>query len=308
MIKSITVVNPRNESLKLTLKNPIASGGIAVLGVTGLGPTKAEVNTTVISTMDGVRVNSVRAGSRNVVLTLAFVGNDVETIRQKTYRYFPIKKKVSLVIETDNRTLETSGVVESNEPDIFSKQEGSTISIVCGDAYLRASDNFGLTVTEYYEIYPQFEFPFENNPLSGSLTEKDIIFGQIETYQSQDVHYWGEVETGLTFHILALDTATNVSVSNPETGQTITIDSAKLATLTGSGIVSGDELLISTIKGQKAVKLIRGGVEYNIMNALAANTSWVQLTPGENIITYSADSGAGNLRLTVIHQPLFEGV
>ena len=308
MIKSITVTNPKNESLKLILKNPIASGGIAVLDVDGLGPPKASVNSTVISTMDGVRINSVRAGSRNVVLTLAFVGTDVEAIRHETYRYFPLKKTVGLTIETDHRTLETYGTVESNEPDIFSQQEGTSISIVCEESFLRASDNYGLTVEDYYDVHPQFTFPFENSSGSGSLTEKVIEFSRIDMSQSESIHYWGDVDTGAIFHITALGPVVTPSVFNPDTGQILTIDSDKVADIMGSGIVSGDEIFISTVKGQKSVTLERSGSPYNIMNALGTNVSWIQLESGDNTISYKATSGVENIRFEVIYRPLFEGV
>ena len=52
MIKSVTVVNHLGESLKLDLASPEKSGFI-VKSIEGLGPVKATVNTTKMSTTDG---------------------------------------------------------------------------------------------------------------------------------------------------------------------------------------------------------------------------------------------------------------
>ncbi len=42
----------------------------------------------------------------------------------------------------------------------------------------------------------------------------------------------------------------------------------KLQKLTGSGIVYGDKISISTIKGEKSIVLTRNGVRKNILNCL----------------------------------------
>ena len=72
MIHSITVTNYLGDSLTLTLSRPEESGFI-VMSVTGLGPAKANINTTEISTNDGALYNSARVTSRNIVLSLRFL-------------------------------------------------------------------------------------------------------------------------------------------------------------------------------------------------------------------------------------------
>ena len=67
--------------------------------------------------MDGSIFASARATERNIVLTLILLPiPSIESVRQKTYSFFPIKKAVTLLVETDNRLVETTGYVESNEP------------------------------------------------------------------------------------------------------------------------------------------------------------------------------------------------
>ena len=130
MIKSVTVTNYLGESLKMELTNPYDSG-IAITDITGIGPGKADINVTELTSSDGSLYNSARLGTRNIVMTLRFmIAPDIETVRQKSYKYFPIKKELILTFETDNRSCYIAGYVESNEPVIFDENEYTQISII----------------------------------------------------------------------------------------------------------------------------------------------------------------------------------
>ena len=98
MIKFITITNYKNESLTIDMFNPHTSG-FNIRNITGLGPVKADITTTKMVVADGDVYNSARANGRNIVLTLGpemvpGLGlNSVEDCRQRSYRYFPLKKK-----------------------------------------------------------------------------------------------------------------------------------------------------------------------------------------------------------------------
>ena len=103
MIKSITVTNYLGDSIKLDLARPEESGFV-VTSVTGLGSGKANINMTEVATNDGSLYNSSRLPSRNIVISLKYLWQStIEDVRQLSYKYFPIKKKLTLLIETDNR-------------------------------------------------------------------------------------------------------------------------------------------------------------------------------------------------------------
>jgi hypothetical protein len=304
MIKSITVTNHLGESIKLELRSPEKTGFL-VQEITGLGPSKASINSTELSTTDGSIYNSARLDSRNIVLTLKLMAKPtVETTRQLSYKYFPIKKSIRLLIETDNRTCETYGYVESNEPNIFSNSESTQISIMCPDPYLYSSGEDGTTITIFSGIEPSFEFPFSNE----SLVENLINMGSIETYQEQNVPYNGESEIGVTIFIHAIGNVTNLIISNSGTGEVMKINTDRLATLTGFGIIAGDDIIISTIRGSKYVVLIRDGLHINILNCLDRNIDWFQLTRGDNIFAFSSDTGVTNLQFRIENKTVYEGV
>ena len=138
MLRSITVTNFLGESLFLDLFNPYDTG-LIITSITGIGPAKANVNTTELAVSDGSIYNSARVTQRNIVFNFNLVEdpvtNLVEDVRQRTYKYFPLKKLLTLTFETDNRVAEIQGYVETNEPDIFQQEETAQI-LLNGDSTL----------------------------------------------------------------------------------------------------------------------------------------------------------------------------
>jgi hypothetical protein len=301
MIKSVTVTNHLGESIILELRRPEKSG-LLVQGIDGLGPSKANINTTELSTIDGSLYNSAKVTSRNIIFRLAFLSDSaIETIRQLSYKFFPIKKRIKLKFETDNRTCETYGYVESNEPNIFSSQEGTQISIVCPDPYFYATNK---TVSVFYSVYPLMEFEFSNE----SLTDDLIELSNVQRRTQQTIYYSGDADVGLLISIHAYGNVENITIYNTETLEQMKIDTAKLAALTGSSLINRDELIISTKKGSKSVTLLRNGAYTNVLNCLDKNSDWFQLSKGDNIFAYTAEVGDDKLGFRIEHQAIYEGV
>lgn len=307
MIYSLAVTNFLGDRIRLELGKP-ENTGFLIKSITGLGPVKANVNTTEVATNDGSMFNSARLSQRNIVIQMVFVnsiyGEDIEEIRQKSYKYFPIKKNVELVIETDNRYVRTTGYIESNEPDIFSKQEGTQISIICPDPYFYSASEDGDNVTDFYSIDPMFEFPFSNE----SLTEPLLVFGEIQIKTEGVITYTGDSEIGVMIYIHAIGPAEHINIYNTETREVMTIDTIKLEKLTGRGLIAGDDIIINTLKGEKSITLVRSGVSYNILNCLDKNTDWFTLVKGDNIFAFTADSGVTNLQFRIENKVIYEGV
>ena len=304
MIKSITVTNNIGESLTLELRFPEKSGFL-VLSASGLGPSKATINATEMATNDGSIVNSTRVTPRNIVLSLKLLEKPtIEDTRQRSYKYFPLKQKVRIVIETDNRLCETYGIVESNEPQIFSSSETTQISIFCPDPYFYSTGKNGNNVTVFSGIAPMFSFPFSNESLTGNF----IKVGEIVTNQEQTVYYTGDAEIGVVITIHALDVVGDITIYNSTTRQIMKINASRLQTLTGSGIIAGDSIIISTIKGEKGIKLLRNGKYTNILNCLDRNAEWFYLKKGDNVFAYSSDIGATNLQFKITNRSVYEGV
>ena len=307
MIKSFTIINYLGDSIYIDVRKPEQSGFL-ISSVSGLGPAQATINSTEIATNDGSIFNSARLSQRNIVFYIYFEetenGETIEDVRQKTYKYFPLKKQVVIVIETDKRIVYAVGYVESNEPGIFSRRESTQISIICPDPFFYSTGEEGTMRTTFYGVEGEFEFPFSNE----SLTEKLIQFGTTRTLTQNVIVYPGDSETGVIIRIHAIGEASNVTLYNVNTREVMKIDTTKLKSMTGSEIIAGDDIVIDTVKGEKSATLLREGVTTNILNCLNKDADWFVLTKGDNLFAFDADKGAADLQVVMENCIVYEGI
>jgi hypothetical protein len=276
--------------------------GFIVLRIDGLGPPKAEISLTERAAVDGSLYNSGRATPRNIVMALRFYpGQDIEALRQKTYKYFPLNRPIEIEIQASHRTVKAIAYVEVNEPDVFSKEAGCVITMMFPDSYLYDTIT---TLTVFSSIDPVFEFPWSNESTVSPLLEMSIL--DLET--TKTIVYVGDVSIGMLLHIHANGSANDFVLTDTDTLEALAIDSAKLVSITGSDIIAGDDIWVSTVIGNKYAVLIRGSTTWNILSALGTSPPWFQLEKGDNVYAYDADSGLGNLTFVIHHDTAFEGV
>lgn len=173
MIKSFKIVNHMNQILELDIRKP-EDTGFLVSSVVGLTYPNAEISTSDIALFDGSILGNRRVGGRNIVITLIFYEDNrqklsVEDLRHKCYRFFPVKEELTLYITNDSGTYWIKGYIETNEINIFTKQEGAQISIICPDPYfVRQGMDINNLVSK---IVPNFSFPcsfeFVGEPVIG---------------------------------------------------------------------------------------------------------------------------------------------
>lgn len=306
MIKSVTVTNYLERSIKITLKEDNPSHGLILKSIDGLGAPSSNINTTEVATNDGALFNSARATKRNVTLNFLFTYcPTIEDARHNTYRYFPIKRPVTLTFETDRRTVSLTGYVKSNEPDIFSDKEACTIQIVCTDPYFFTSEP---DMTVFADEEPWFEFDFSNED---EEDEPLIEISRLIIDEEKEVFYMGEVDTGF---IIILDFAPSdeavedIRIYNVYTGEILIIDTDKIKTIIGSEIEPYDSIIINTNVGKKSIKLLRKGKYYNILNAIGKGSNWFKMKYGSNKFLCTAKSGQLGMNITIKVHNLYEGV
>lgn len=305
MIKSVTITNHLGESIKIVLSEANPEHGMIIKKIDGLGPAKANINMTDLATNDGSLYNSSRLNARNITMQILLTeAPDIETSRQRTYKYFPIKKPVEFLIELDHRIAKTTGYVESNEPDIFSKEEEISISLICDDPYFYSAGKDGVTSTTFYDVEPLFEFVFENESLGENLIE----FGEIRNETLKTLYYEGDAEIGIIMTIHAVGAIRNITIYNIDTREHMMIDTDKIEKITGQGLIAGDSVIISTVRGKKSVTLLRDGYYTNVLNSLSRDSDWLQLTKGGNTFAFVCEEGSENLELTIENQIIYEGV
>lgn len=304
MIYSVTVTNYVGDSWEIELANP-KKYGIAITDITGIDAVSADIYDQEMASSDGSIYTSSRAKKRNIVISAKLLPVDtVEKVRHLLYKMFPVKRSTTLRFKTETRVCEIDGYVESNAHVIFKDQVTVQISIICPYPYFHSAGNDGENITYFYGTEPMFEFPFSNESLDDNLIE----FGSIVNKKENVITYGGDEDVGVTIRIDAFGEAGSITIYNVLTRESLHLDNEKLKTMTGSGIKQGDEIIISTVKNNKYIQLLRDGKYTNILNCLDRDSDWISLSNGDNVFAYETDSGADNLQFRIENDILYTGV
>lgn len=262
-----------------------------VLDIVGLNPPKAQINTTTIVGMDGAVFNSSKLETRNIVLTVKINGN-AEANRLNLYRYFRTKEWCRFYYSNGSVDVFIDGYVESVEVDPFLRGETAQISIICPYPYFRGVD---LIIDDISSVTGAFTFPFSID--DGS----PIVFSSISQDAETNVYNRTATETGLEIEIDINANVSDILIQNVTTGEHIELVYAFHA---------DDRVFISTIKGQKYVKLVRSGVTSNLFSAVQMGSEFFQLAAGDNLFSYSVDNGSHNSYVDILfkHYDTYRGV
>lgn len=280
---TLKVKSNRGETLTLS-NNPLYQ----VYKIEGLNPPQATVNSSSNATTDGMTVNSVRTGSRNIVLYMTIEG-DVEKNRINLYKYFQVKKNVTLYFKNGIRDVFIEGVVELIECDLFANKQIAQISIICPKPYFKSVDYL---ITEFTTVNSLFSFPF-------SIAAEGIEFSNINESLRQTIINTGDVESGLIVDIYAKGTVVNPVIYDVINKTSLTINYT---------LSEADHIIINTNVGEKSVTLLRDGVSSNLLGYMAKGSTWFNLDVGDNVFTFEAESGRENIILTFTTPLLYGGV
>lgn len=284
---TIIIENSKGKQYRLT-QNEVK---IQLDSVTGLNPPAASISL-VENIGDGDLFVHERTGSRNIVINMIIKGS-VEDNRLELYQYVQNGKYIKLYISTNSKNVWIEGRVESTEIDNFQQTTTCQISVICPDPWFKDVEE---TINSINTVQPKFHFPFHIvNP---------IPFSIYETIQILNLVNEGNVESGMTIEITARGTVVNPIIYNRETSEFIGLGNAD----NPYTMQSGDKIVITTHTNNKRVKMIRNAVETNIFNHLTPNSTFLKITPGDNVFTYSADDGNEYIDITFRHYSNYEGI
>lgn len=279
----LKVKNNNNELLNLTNNN-----NYSVYKIEGLQPPAVTINTSKKSTLDGSSVNNASVEKRNIVIYMTINGN-VETNRIELYKYFPLKQTVKVYFKNNTRDVYIEGLVEVIECDLFANKQIAQISLICPQPYFKAVDNL---VTYFSEVSNLFKFPF-------SISKNGMEFSVITTDIRRSIVNVGDVETGIIIKINANGTVVNPVIHDVRKRTHIALNYT---------LEANDEIIINTNVGEKSITLLRNGITSNILGCMTPDSKWLIVAQGDNVFTFSSDTGNSNLQIQFTTSALYGGV
>ena len=183
-----------------------------LIQVDGLSPMPITINYETGFEFIGSRFNSKSVGNRNIVIYLKLNG-DAHANRWELYPVFATGNNVDLRIKADGRDVKISGLVETNEVNIWSDSVIMQISIVCEKPALKSYT--AKTIT---------------NPTSSTLIKND-----------------GDIVAGFSAVISMTSSFYGVKLTNVSTNKSfsITTTSTMSSTTLDYSSVDGERKLIS---------------------------------------------------------------
>lgn len=263
--------------------------------IEGLNPPAGTISTSTYAGMDGSYLNNAFIEKRNVVISFAMRGVNLEQRRHILYRVVKPSRYIKVYYKTAGIDVYIEGYVETCEVSNFDALTSGQISIICPDPYLYSTS----AVYAYYsQVTGAFHFPFPGSDAPFSL-------GVYSTTDNIAIQNDGD-ETGFTIQIEASSSETvpeiaavTPTIYNADTGEYLQIKGE---------ILKGDIITITTKTGNKTVILTRNGVDSNIINRLVSGSTWLSLCEGMNTFHVQAVRGVKNLKVTLMHRNAYLGV
>lgn len=277
---TLIVENQYGEQLELT-----HNSHYNITNIDGLDPPDGVINTTRNANADGSVFNSAYVDNRTITITMS-VNAPAEVNRIALYQYFKSKRPVKLRYRNRTRDVYISGYVKSMQIAYFEMKQVVQIVIFCPEPYFKNTES---AEQSFSNIESLFEFAF-------SIPEEGVAFSNIDIDAERSVINHGDVETGAIIELHAIGTVQVPKITNSNTLESMTIN---------ANMVDGDSIVINTNRGQKSV--MKNNTT-NLIGNLTQDSTWLQLIPGDNVFTVSANEGVNNLVVTFTVDSLFEGV
>lgn len=146
-------------------------------------------------------------------------------------------------------------------------------------------------VTDIALWVPAFEFGIE-------IPADGFEFGYRSPSLIVNIENQGDIETGILVEFRALGSTSNPSLVNINTQEHLSLTIS---------LTAGDVVRVSTGYGQKRAELTRGNVTTNIFNAVDADSTWLHLAVGDNLMRYGATE-LNNIEVSIYYDAAYLGV
>ena len=246
--------------------------------VDGLTDVAAALSSSTTASMDGDRINNVRAQPRGIVLDLSIKDSaNVEEAKQVILRTIKHKQSGRLVFHHGGRDLEIVGIVNEIHMPRFVKGVKMQVSMHCSNPYWQDVENVLLEISRVLNMH---YFPIDQGGLAFPVG--GVVMGEYDLNMTRTYTNDGDAECGMVITIIALDDVVNPTIYKAD-GSFIGVKDS---------MVSGDEIIINTNRGEKGIT--KNGA--NILSKIKPGSKFLQLDTGDNVLTIDSDGDtAGNV-------------
>lgn len=133
-----------------------------------------------------------------------------------------------------------------------------------------------------------FRFPMILNDIT--MNPPSVVFGLRQPSLIVDVYNGGDVATGMKIVFKALGTLYGPRIVNVETQEYFKINKT---------LIAGETIEVNTSIGEKKIIGDVGGIRSNYFKYRDLDSTWLQLSIGDNLFRYDADNGIDNLEVFV---------
>ena len=256
--------------------------------IDGAGSLRQTITTFKAPQQDGAFYVSSALDMRNIPLTGTIVADNADlacSLRRDLAKIFTPKQQGTLTLR--NRRI--SCVVEEVTFSVASRERvpGFFISLLCPSPFFEALDEIRRELAVWT---PLFSFPLELPEGVG------VELGLRQPSTIITVENGGDVPCGCAIVFRALGSVTNPELMNVDTGEYIRLNTEMEAE---------EELWVYThFAGKKVVKKT-SVAETNAFAILDPGSSFLQLSPGINVLRYNADENIDLLEVTVYYRELY---
>jgi hypothetical protein len=249
VLDKVEITNSRGNILSLPMEED--EGGYQVAQIEGLDPVKATLVSTSFVGSDGEQFQSAKRPARNIKIKLDldpdFDPKTYTDLRKDLYPFFMPKAEISLrFFLSSGLYLDIVGIVEEMSAPLFEQDPTVDISVMC--------------------YQPDF--------VDGRMVTVNGM--SVNSNTNIEIDYPGTVESGTVITINFNRDVDEFTIYNMDEG-------GKLYQLDFSGeLLDGDQLVISSLRGNKGITLLRDSVTTSFLYGRSAQSSWIEFVEGLN--------------------------
>lgn len=261
--------------------------------VDGIGGLVANMQSQKSPFQDGSTYINQQYTDRNITMTIAIMAADLTTLN--TYKRAVsniMRPKVESTLTYTNGTTSKQITVHCEASPAWSSTDKDDTYQICFISLI-ANEPFWVDIVESYE-----EMAISIPAMSFDWEITDDFELESDGINTVVINNSGDEATPITIYFAGA--ATNPKVLNETTGEYIKVTQTLLA---------GEQLIIDTSFGNKSVSFDDGtGVLVNKFGYIDLNSTFFQLEPGLNTITYTCDTGFDTANVRVTYRNRFLGI